>query len=109
MVFSLKIHHIRDQEYFSTVKGLEIQVNELVIFKVSSLPIGYIGIRKTNNWLLMLGNYSFSTMKKWKKKNGLKRESLPEPWDEIEYRLLKYITCEGRLSMGNPYHFRILH
>jgi hypothetical protein len=42
-------------------------------------------------------------------KNGVKRESLPEPWYEVAYHLLKYITCEGRISMLYAYHFRFLH
>jgi hypothetical protein len=42
-------------------------------------------------------------------KNGVKRDSLLEPWDEVSYHLLKYITCEGILSMVYAYHFIFLH
>jgi hypothetical protein len=27
-------------------------------------------------------------------KNGIKRESLPHPWPEVAYHIIKYITCE---------------
>ena len=42
-------------------------------------------------------------------KNGVKREILLEPWYEVAYHLLRYITCEGRISMPYAYHFRFLH
>jgi len=41
-------------------------------------------------------------------KNGVRRESLPYPWSEVLYKLIKYISCEGRYSVVYGYHFRIL-
>jgi len=43
-----------------------------------------------------------------KDKNGVRRESLPYPWSEVGYQLIKYISCEGRYSVVYGYHFRIL-
>jgi len=31
------------------------------------------------------------------------------PWDEVRYHILKYISCEGRLSIAYGYQFRLLH
>jgi len=42
-------------------------------------------------------------------KNGIKREILPHPWKEVAYHIIKYITCEGRMSVVYAYHFRMLH
>jgi len=36
-------------------------------------------------------------------------ESLPYPWDEVAYHIMKYISCEGRLIMVYGYHFTLLH
>ena len=41
-------------------------------------------------------------------KNGIKRESLPHPWPKVSYHI-KYITCEGKMSVVYAYRFRILH
>lgn len=42
-------------------------------------------------------------------KNGVKRETLLEPWGEVEYFILKYITCKDRMSIVRAYHFKLLH
>lgn len=41
-------------------------------------------------------------------KNGVRRESLPYPWNEISYHLIKYISCESRYNVVYGYHFRPL-
>ena len=41
-------------------------------------------------------------------KNGVRRDSLPYPWSEVGYQLIKYISCEGRYSVCYGYHFKIL-
>jgi len=41
-------------------------------------------------------------------KNGVKRASLPYPWNEISYHLIKYISCEDRYIVVYGYHFRLL-
>lgn len=41
-------------------------------------------------------------------KNGVRRVSLPYPWNEVSYQLIKYISCEGRYSVVYDYHFRLL-
>ena len=44
-----------------------------------------------------------------KDKNGIRRESLPYPWNEVSYHILKYISYEGRLGIVYGYQFRLLH
>lgn len=41
-------------------------------------------------------------------KNGVRRTSLPPLWSEVIYKIMKYITCEGRFSIIYGYHFRLL-
>lgn len=42
-------------------------------------------------------------------KNGIRRESLPYPWNEVSYHILKYIFCEVRLNIVYGYQFRLLY
>jgi len=42
-------------------------------------------------------------------KNGIKREILPHPWLEVAYHIIKYVTCEGKMSVVCAYHFKLLH
>lgn len=42
-------------------------------------------------------------------KNGIRRASIPYPWDEVSYLIIKYISCEGRYNIVYDYHFIILH
>jgi len=42
-------------------------------------------------------------------KNGIRRTSIPYPWDEVNYQITKYISCEGRYSIVYGYHFKLLH
>ena len=41
-------------------------------------------------------------------KNGIRRASIPYPWDEVSYQIIKYISYEGRYNIVYGYHFRIL-
>lgn len=41
--------------------------------------------------------------------NGVRRERLPYPWDEVAYHILKYISYEGRISVVYAYRFILLH
>ena len=41
-------------------------------------------------------------------KNGFRRASVPYPWDEVSYQVIKHISCEGRHNIVYGYHFRIL-
>lgn len=42
-------------------------------------------------------------------KNGVRRTSIPYPWDEVSYHIIKYISCEGRYNIVYGYHFRLFH
>jgi hypothetical protein len=41
-------------------------------------------------------------------KNGIKREIIPQPWPEVAYHIIKYISYEGRMSVVYAYHFILL-
>lgn len=39
----------------------------------------------------------------------MRRERPPYPWDEVSFHIMKFISCEGRLSVIYGYHFRLLN
>lgn len=41
-------------------------------------------------------------------KQGMKRTSLPKPWKQATTYIIRYITCEGRLSNLHLVHFKLL-
>lgn len=41
--------------------------------------------------------------------NGVRKVRIPYPWNEVRYHIIKYTSCEGRLSIVYGYHFRLLH
>jgi hypothetical protein len=110
MEFSLNFQNIQEKEYVATMRGLIIRINEASIKKVSSLPMGLLGIKRRGKKSINAKNEFFLPNEKPDEdKNGIKRESLPHPWPEVAYHIIKYITCEGIMSVVYSYHFRLLH
>jgi hypothetical protein len=103
-------HNIRGQEYLTIMKGLEIQVNEPILERVIGIPIGLPWENKKNKPTLDAKKgfpVAYETMEETK--NGVKRDNLLAPWDEVALCLIKYITCEGIYNMVYAYHFRLLY
>jgi hypothetical protein len=110
MEFSLNFQNIRGKEYIIIVRGLEIHVDEATINRVSCLPMDFPWDKDERQEASDDKNLFFLSYEEpIEDKNGVKRERLPEPWPEVAYHLLKYITCEGRLSVVYSYHFIFLH
>jgi hypothetical protein len=109
MEFSQNFQSIRDQEFVTTIRGITIRVNEASISKVSSLPSAFLGTKKKGKKPLMPRRHSSFLMRSLMKKKWHKKETLPHPWQEVAYHIIKYITCEGRMSVVYAYHFILLH
>jgi hypothetical protein len=110
MEFALNFQNIQEQEYVSIVRELMIRVNEASINKVSSLPMGLPWDKEERQEAINAKKTFFHPNEKPQEdKNGIKRESLPHPWPEVAYHIIKYVTCEGRMSVVYAYHFRLLH
>ncbi len=91
------------------IRGLAIDLTLELISRVTTLPLG-IPWRKEDK-----GDSQVVKIKLFlegeeptEDKNGVRRESLPYPWSEVGYQLIKYISCGGRYSVVYGYHFRIL-
>lgn len=92
------------------VRGLAITITPDLISKVSTLPLGVKWNREEKLFCtaskksLLLPNEEYI-----EDKNGVRRGILHYPWDKVAYYIMKYISCEGRLSVVYGYHFRLLH
>jgi len=94
----------------NVVSGLSISLNVEIISKVTTLPLGVQWCKEDKAVCVTLRkNFFIHRENPIEDKNGVRRESLPYPWDEVVYHILKQISCEGRLSIVYAYHFRLLH
>jgi len=94
----------------SMVRGLSITITPEIISKITTLPLGmqWRNEDKASNTFAKK-KFFLRDEEPIKDKNGIRRESLPYPWDEVSYHILKYICCEGRLSIIYGNRFRLLH
>ena len=103
------VPHIRTHATV-TSRGLSMEITPEFISRGIALPLGLawskdektIGQAAKKNFLQ---NHETPV----EDKNGIRRASIPYPWDEVSYQIIKYISCEGRYSIVYGYHFRILH
>lgn len=108
--FSMDLNSQIEDNATIVVRGLTISLSPETISRVTTLPIGikwsreemFISVTNKNN--LFIANE-----KPIEDKNGVWRENLPYPWDEVAYHILKYISYEGRMTVVYSYHFRLLH
>jgi hypothetical protein len=92
------------------IRGLTIKINEASINKFSNLPLGIPWDKEERQEVVNSKKAFFlHNEKPDEDKNGIKRERLPNPGKEVSYHIIKYITCEGRMSVVYSYHFILLH
>jgi len=91
------------------IRGLTIGLTPELIKRVATLPLG-IPWRKEDKGDSQVARRKFflEGEEPTEDKNRVRRESLPYPWNEVGYQLIKYISCEGRYSVVDGYHFNIL-
>ena len=93
-----------------TIRGLSIEITPEFISRVTTLPFGMPWSKDEK----IIGQ---ATKRKFfqdnetpvQYKNGIRSASIPYPWDEVSYQVIKYISCEERHNIVYGYHFRILH
>jgi len=108
--YSLNFQNIHDQEYVSKMRGPIIIINEASINKITSLHMSLPWDKEERQKAIIAKKTFFLPNEKLDEdKNGIKRESLPHPWPEVAYHIIKYITCEGMMSVVYAYHFRLFH
>jgi len=94
----------------TVVRLLPISLNLEIISRVTTLPLG-INWRREEKATSLTSKTNFFTANEnpVEDKNGVRREILPYTWNDVAYHILKYISCEGRMSVVYAYHFRLLH
>ena len=106
---SMALHSHEENSATTIVRGLAISLSPETINRVTTLPLGIRWSKEDKQVSVATGkNFFLSKEKHVEEKNGVRRESLPYPWDEVAYDVLKYISCEGLLSVVYAYHFRFL-
>jgi len=93
-----------------SVTCLTLEITPNFINRITGLPLR-LPWRKEAKTLGQVAKKTFSQPGEHpvEDKNGVRRTSLPPPWSEVSYQIMKYITCEGRLNILYGYHFRLLH
>jgi len=91
------------------VRCLFIELTPKLISKITTLPLG-VPWRKEDKGDIQTAKKKFflEGEEPIEDKNGVRRKSLPYPWNEVSYHLIKYISREGRYSVVYGYHFRLL-
>jgi len=107
--FSLSlVHHTRTHATV-TIRGLSIEITPEFINRVTTLSLG-LPWSKDEKIIGQAAKRNFFQDNKTlvEDKNGIRMASVPYPWDEVSYQVIKYISCEERHNIVYVYHFRIL-
>jgi len=91
------------------VRGLSIDLTTIFIIRATTLSLG-VPWRKEDKGDSQIAKRKFflEGEEPIEENNGVRRASLPYPWNKVSYQLIKYISCEGRYSVVYGYHFRLL-
>lgn len=91
-------------------KGLSLELTPDFISRITRLPLG-LPWSKEEKALGQVAKKTFFQPGEdpVEDKNGVRRTSLPPPWNEVSYQIMKYINFEGRFNIIYGYHFRLLH
>jgi len=90
--------------------GLTIELTPEFINRITGLPLGLPWSKEEKPLGQVAKNKFFQPDEHpVEGKNGVIRTSIPHPWGEVSYQIMKYISCEGSYSIVYGYHFRLLH
>lgn len=87
-------------------RGLTIEITLEFISRVIVLPLG-LPQSKEERPLGQVTKRTFfqANQHPVEDKNCIRRTSMPCPWDEVRYQIMKYISYEGRYNIAYGYHF----
>lgn len=107
--FSLSLTPLTTIHDIVVIRGHSIDLTPELISRITTHPLG-IRWRKEDKGDSQVSKRKFflQGQEHTEDKNGVRRESLPYPWNEVSYQLIKYNSFEGRYSVVYGYHFRIL-
>jgi len=88
--FSMDLNSQIEDSATNTVRGLAISLSPKIISRVTTLPLGIKWSREDKSKSATTKNSFFTANENpIEYKNGARRESLPYPWDEAVYHILK--------------------
>lgn len=92
------------------VRGLSVTITTESISIISTLPLCLQWRKedKASNTLFK-ENFLLEYEEPIEDKNGIRRERILYPSDEVSYHILKCISCEGRFNIVYGYQCRLLH
>ena len=107
--FALSLIPLTKTHATVVMRGLSIYLTPELINIITTLPLRVSWIKEDKgNSQTAKKKFFLEGEEAMEDKNGVRRASLPYPWNEISYHLIKYISCEGRYSLVYGYHFRLL-
>lgn len=90
-------------------RGLSLQITPQYISRITELPMGLPWDKEERKLSQQVKKEFFPPGEEFSEdKNGVRRNSLIPPWNEVSLQILRYITCEGHHSIVYGYHFRLL-
>ena len=91
-----------------TFRGLTMEITQGFINRVTSLPLG-LPWSKDEKPIGQCAKKNFFQNNEHlvEDKNGIRWTTIPYPWDEFSYQIIKYISYEGRYNIVYGYHFRL--
>jgi hypothetical protein len=82
--FAQNFHNLEEQKYSTTIKVLWIKFNEPILVSVARLLFGFPWDKEERKLALYAKKYFLETYENMEEtNNGVKRETLPSPWDEV--------------------------
>lgn len=92
-----------------TIRGISIEITPEFISRVTTLPLG-LPWSKDEKIIGQTAKRKFfqDNENPVEDKNGIRRDSVSYPWDEVIYQVIIYISCEGRHNIVYGYYFIIL-
>jgi len=93
-----------------TLRGLSMEITLEFIRRVTNLPFE-LSWSKDEKQIGKYAKKNFFQPNEHpvEEKNDIRKTSIPYPWDEVSYQIIKYISYEGRYNIVYGYHFRLLH
>ena len=80
-----------------TFRGPSMEITPEFINRVTTLPLGLPWIKDEKPiGQAAKKNFFQNNETPIEDKNCIRRASIPYPWDEFSYQIIKYISCEGR-------------
>lgn len=91
------------------VRGLAMTLSPELRSRVTTFLLGFKWVKERMPTISAKKSLFMPGEEYIEDKNGVRKENLPYPWDEVAFHIMKFISCEGGLCVVYEYHFRLLN